>query len=378
MILSKIRDDIVSISGVTGQNTLINNSIQHALERIYSAFDFPYYLQDTGVIKTIAVYNTGTINVTNGSTAIAGNATAFTTSMAGRKIQISGQNAIYRIASYSSPTSLTLEQPFQGVDATLQNYTIFQDEYRIASDCDKFKTFRQLQNNLTLFQMPVTRFDELHAMPNALADPLYAMMVGTKLDVYNTGTVSAVANTNIITGVGTLWTSVDGLGRMTNITAPPGTVNSTYTIKSVDSDTQITVYETILNTIPALSTYEIKLNNLRVQLYQVPNAQRLLYYRYFRIPELLVNDWDVPDLPHSWHWLLVYGALADVFLQKGDMQKAWEACESKFQSGIGLMRQKLGSFAPDMKYKFKSLDRMVRGVNDGLEASNYDKRWSMP
>jgi len=58
------------------------------------------------------------------------------------------------------------------------------------------------------------------------------------------------------------------------------------------------------------------------------------------------------------------------------MQKAWEACEAKFQGGIALMIKKLGSFAPDMIYKIKSLDRIPKNASDGLEKSNYDRRWS--
>lgn len=375
----QLASDIVAISNVTSQTTLVNDALNWALQRIYSSFEFPYYLQDKGVITTLANYNTGNIDVTQGSTSVVGHSTVWTSAMVGRKIQVQGQNAFYRITAVGSPTTLTIQAPFQGTTVLAQTYNIFQDEYRLASDLDKYKTFRQLQNNISLFQFPVTTFDELHPMPNSYADPIYAMMAGTLLDIHNTGTVSATANTNIITGSGTTWLSVDGLGRMNIITVPmSGMTRNTYTIKSVDSDTQITVYETIFVTVPASSAYQIKLNNVRVQLYQIPNAIRSLYYRYFRIPEPLVNDWDIPDMPSSYHYLLVVGALAFMYLQKGDMQKAAEACEAKFVNGIQEMKKKLGSLAPDLIHKMKSVDRIPRGVSNGLEASNYDRRWSTP
>ena len=371
--------DIVSLTNVTSQPTLVNDALNWSLQRVYSSFDFPFYLQDKGVITTIATYTTGTCDVTLGSTAVVGHSTVWTSAMVGYKLQVQGQNAFYRITAVNSPTSITLQAPFQGTSASLQTYNIFQDEYRLAGDLDKYKTFRQLQNNISLFQFPITTFDELHPMPNSYADPISGMMIGTLLDTYSTGTVSATSNTNVITGVGTSWLSVQGLGRMNQITVPfTGTPRNTYTIKSVDSDTQITVYENISVNVAASSSYQIKLQNVRIQLYQIPNAVRSLYYRYFRIPEPLINDWDVPDMPQSWHWLLVMGACAFIYLQKGDMQKAWEACEAKFNGGIGEMKKKLGSFSPDLLYKIKSGDRMPKNVSDGLESSGYDRRYSSP
>jgi hypothetical protein len=216
-------------------------------------------------------------------------------------------------------------------------------------------------------------------MPTALADPISAMMVGTQLDTYSVGTVTATANTNVITGAGTSWTTVQGLGRMNTITLPTNaTPRNVYTIKSVDSDTQLTVYETISVNVPASSPYSISLKNVRVQLYQIPSAARTLYYRYFRVPELCVNDWDVPDMPDSYHWILIHGALTFVMAQKGDAPSTTYN-QTAFAEGLKEMQHKLGSLAPDMRYHVKSIDRMPRDNRlDGLESSNYDRRWSTP
>jgi hypothetical protein len=374
-------NDIVAISNVQSQPTLIQNSINYALKRVYSSFDYPYYLQDKGVITTVAPYNTGSVDVTLNSptvTAHAASGATFSSSMVGSKFSIQGQNAFYRIIAVPTASTLTLNVVFQGTSATSQTYNIYQDEYRLAADMDKYKTFRQSQNNISLFQFPVTDFDELHPMPTAFADPVYAMMCGTQLDTYLVGTVTATANTNVITGSGTAWTTVQGLGRMNTITLPTQTTpRNVYTIKSVDSDTQITVYEMISVNVSAGSTYSISLKNVRVQLYQIPSAARTLYYRYFRVPELCVNDWDVPDMPDSYHWVLIHGALTFVMAQKGDAP-SMTYNQTAFAEGLKEMQHKLGSLAPDMQYHVKSIDRMQKGRVDGLEAANYDRRWSQP
>ncbi len=363
--------DIENISLVTDQRVLVNRSIQHALSRVFEYHDFPYYIQDKGVINTVATYETGTVNVANASTTLTFTG-ILTAGMAGRKIRFESENPYYRILSVNTGAgTAVLENPYQGDDNTTATFVIFKDEYRLAPDVDKYKIMRQAQNSVVLFDTHPTGFDELYPMPNSYSDPIRSLMIGTKLDTYTTGTVSASGHT--ITGSATaLWTSVEGLGRMTNIRIG----NDVYTIKSVDSATQITTYEGV-TTVAAGTSYEITLNNLLVQLSSIPDTARVLYYRYFRIPDVLANDYDIPDMPHSFHWILMYGALSIVLMQKGDIQKAQQEAESRFIDGLNMMKLKLCSFSPDRIYQRKSIDRIGRRL-DGLETSNFDRRYSMP
>lgn len=371
----EIATAVENISNVKDQRILVNTSIQVALDRVYQFHDFPYYIQDKGVIKTADDYTTGTVSITNSSTAVAGTLTVWTSAMAGRKIRFNGENAYYRIKSITGGTNLVLEQPYQGTTDTDATYAIYQDEYRLAPDVDKYKILRQAQNGVTLFSYHPTAFDEIYPMPNSFADPIGEIMEGTLLDIYSTGTLSGSANSTTLTGSGTSWTSVEGLDRMSRIRI--GT--SVYTVKSVDSDTQITLYEKLSVNVAASTAYEITLNNLRLQLYQIPNAQRVIYYRYFRIPAILANDYDLPDMPFGFHHLLIYGSLSMILMQKGDINKAQQEAETRFVEGLMQMKLKIGSFAPDRIYKRKSIDRITnRGLSDGLESSSFDRRYSSP
>lgn len=364
----EIATDVENISNVKDQRILVNRSIQHALERVFQYHDFPYYIQDKGVIETVATYETGTLTVTNGSPTITGSGTTFTSAMVGRKIRISGENAYYRIKTYTSPTVLVLETNYDGTSDADATFTIYKDEYRLASDVDKYKLIRQTNNSIVLSDTHPSNFDSDFPMPNSYSDPTKSIMIGTRLDTYTTGTVTATGTT--ITGTSTAWTSVEGLGRMTKIRIG----NYVYTVKSVDSDTQITTYET-MSTVATASSYEINLNNLLIQLYDIPSTAKILYYRYFRMPALLANDYDIPDMPIMWHWVLMYGALSIVLMQKGDINKAQIESEARFIDGLNMMKLKIGSFSPDRIYKRKSVDRI--GVSlDGKETTNFDRRYS--
>lgn len=362
-----IAQSIESISLVTDQRVLVNQSIQIALNRVYEYFDWPYYMQQ-GVSQTIATYSTGTVTATTGSKTVIGSGTTFTSAMVGRKIRLGNEMAYYFIAAYVSTTEIILQNPYQGDGGFGLSYTIFKDEYRLAPDVDRSKLMRQIKNGIPLYSLSPKDFDTILPTPRSYANPNFEIQIGTKLDTYTTGTVSATGTT--ITGASTSWTSVEGLGRM----SPIRIGSDVYTVKSVDSDTQITTYETV-TTVAALTSYEILLRNIVTQFYSVPSTNDNIYYRYFRMADLLSNDYDTPDMPLAWQWLLIYGGLSIMFMHKGDINKSQEQCEIRFLEGLEKMKQKLGSFAADRTYRRQSQDRYMRR-GDGLEKTSFDRRWS--
>ena len=360
---------VENITNVQQQRTLVNRAIQVALERVYQFSDFPYYLQ-WGAVRTTATYSVGTAQVTNGSTAVVGVGTTWTSAMIGRKFRHANEAAYYRIVAVGGVGSLTLDNPYQGAtDSVGASYTIYKDEYRLASDMDKNRTAIQIENRVPMRDIPPGEFDKQMPVPQAYADPVYQIQSGTRLDTYSTGTVTLSGTT--VTGIATAWLSVEGLGRMSRIIVGA----AVYTVKSVNSDLSITVYETMIPVSNA-TTYVIELRNVIVQFYQIPDAARMIYYRYYRIPEVLANDYDNPDMPSHWDWILIYGAVSMIFLQKGDVTKGQAGAEAMFIGGLNNMKEKVGSFVANRIYKKQSVDKMGGASNDGLEKSSFDKRYS--
>ncbi len=299
---STILARVKAISLVTSQDALIKDAIQLGLDKLTDK-DLPYLMTD-GVITTVAPYETGTVTVTNNSKTVTGSGTTFTTAMVGRKLRVTGQNAYYRISAYVSATEVTLETVFQGDTESGATYEIFKDEYRLPADMDTYKVMRQIEDSQSIVDIEKTAFDIYEPAPIAKGSPRFSILNGTKLDTYSTGTISGTVNLSVITGVSTAWTGVEGLGRGTRIVV--GTV--VYTVKSVDSDTQITIYELISSTFSG-STYAVHLDNYIIQFFSIPDAIENIYFKYQRLPFPLINDQDIPDLPERYHSILITAGL---------------------------------------------------------------------
>ncbi len=372
MTFLDLQNQVVSISNVQQAQDLVKKSLNIALMRVAEYFEWPFYIINTGVVSTAAPYSIGTVTVVNGSDAIIGVGTVWTNAMVGRKIRVGNGQPYYRIKSVDSTTAITLATQFQGTSSAANTYTIYKDEYRLASDVDTYKTVVQIQNAIAMASVPPARFDKFFPSPYSYSDPTMEIMEGTNLDVYTTGTVSTVVNTTTITGIGTFWDTVEGLGRMTAIQVG----NNVYTVKSVTDATHLEIYEPASVTV-STSAYSFNINNLRIQVYPIPEMQENLYYRYHRIPAPLVNSYDIADLPTQWQYLLIYGALSFVFLQKGDINKSQIESENRFLEGLQNMKKKLGSYATDRQWLVAAQDRFVR-TGTGLEKSTFDRRYSAP
>jgi len=90
-----------------------------------------YGLLVRGQIVTSGTYNTGTVAVSNGSAAVTGTGTSWTSAMAGQALRVGYTNPIYNIIAVPSATSLILELPWGGPSASSMGYFITQYYYSI-------------------------------------------------------------------------------------------------------------------------------------------------------------------------------------------------------------------------------------------------------
>lgn len=91
------------------------------------------------VFNTIADYETGTVDVTQSSTTVTGTSTVWTSVMAGRLFFDLREDAVYRIASVESATSLTLESAYVGDTSTGISYRIGADRYEASSNLKEIR-----------------------------------------------------------------------------------------------------------------------------------------------------------------------------------------------------------------------------------------------
>jgi len=315
---SIIQGLIEDITSVTQKDILVQHSIQRALDLWAQDWSHPYLMQDA-FITTVAPNTTGTASITNASTAVVGTGTSWTTALEGRKIRFNGENAYYRILTVTDTTNLVLEVPYQGDTDATATLNIYKDEYRLPADLANYRLPRQIENGIPLFDIDPDVFDLLDARTTSEGDPFISSLIGSLKDEYTTGTVEATQGTSILTGTGTSWDTVEGLGRGTRITQ--GT--TVFTVKSVDSAMQITIYETFTATISALATYTVHLNNYRLLLKDIPQSAQNVYFRYQRIPAPLENVQDLPDMPEQDQWFLIDAGTAWVWASKDKEHSRW-------------------------------------------------------
>lgn len=364
MTFSTILARVESLSNVTSQDALIKDAIQMGLDRATMA-DLPYLMTES-FITTVAPYTTGTVTVANGSKTVTGLLSVWTAAMVGRKIRIAGENAYYRIVAFVSATEITLEAPYQGSLTSGNTYSIYKDEYRLPADLDVYKVMRQIENGLAMVGVEPSAFDIYEPTPQSQGSPNFEILSGTKLDTYTTGTISGTIATSVLTGVGTSWTSVDGLSKASRITI--GT--NVYTIKSVDSDTQITVYESLVATIAALSTYIIHLDNYIIQFFNIPDSAENIYFRYQRIPYPLIGDTDIPDLPEKYHYILVTAGLIWAWMTK-DKDEATKQ-EALFQGQVAQFWKRCGNISTNLSFPRRSQDDIA------YNRRRYNPEYSVP
>jgi hypothetical protein len=98
----------------------------------------------SGVLATVAAYDTGTVTVYQGSASVAGTGTSWSADHTGRRIRI-GTDAEFYTFTYTSGTSGSLDRPYEGdSDAVDSSYRIFQNVYPLPADLDILTSVRRL------------------------------------------------------------------------------------------------------------------------------------------------------------------------------------------------------------------------------------------
>ena len=130
-------------TGVTVIETAAKRAVNVALQDMHLGTDYklPWAERDA-VLFTQALYNTGTVTVARGATAITGSGTAWNTnndfSVKNMRyngvIVFEGSRVPYRIASVSTDTGADIANKFTETSITDGTYTYFEDEYDLAAD----------------------------------------------------------------------------------------------------------------------------------------------------------------------------------------------------------------------------------------------------
>lgn len=130
-----IQLELVKLPGVTDFD-LVRGAINDAYEEI---LDYRGWkgIERSGILSTLAIYETGTVDVSQGSTAIA--TTGVWTGFAGRRIRIAARAEFYTLADGGGGT-FVLDRAYEGADDAAAAYYVFQHIYSLPSDAKFLKS----------------------------------------------------------------------------------------------------------------------------------------------------------------------------------------------------------------------------------------------
>lgn len=269
-------------------------------------------------------YNTGTAVFTNGSYTVTGSGTTWTSSYNGQLIQAG--TAFYRIANVVSATSLILTQPFQGTTSAAAGitYLIWQDLNRLYPDALVIDDFLNYIDPSQMSEAWKGNLRNKYTAPGQNQTPELWSNYGTVplTSTVSSGTVSGSANSNTLTGAGTTW--------LTGTTPlEPGweiTIGSTiYRVRTVVSDTQVTLYQMLTAAVAALTTYTaVGKNSIQVR-FMAPTVQQIASYGYYTKDWPFINDNDTDWIAETYPHVLISGMTYMDYLDKNDTVRAREA-----------------------------------------------------
>lgn len=116
--------------------TILNDGYRIAVSKVMKSN--PLFYLKHGYVDIANSYNTGTVSVSDGGTAVTGSGTSWSTGWTGRRILFQNEGFPYQVSSVGSTTALTLTTAYQGSGSNLSGatYKLFKVEYDVKLEDD--------------------------------------------------------------------------------------------------------------------------------------------------------------------------------------------------------------------------------------------------
>lgn len=258
-----------------------------------------------GYITSVVDYATGTVDVTQDSTALVGTGTTWTAAMVGRHFRVSSGSPDYLIDAFTSATALELVAVYVGATAVGSSYTIRKKWYSLPWDFDKGEAFYESDGK------KICRWRDLYELevedPDADTQGSvdYLRIAPARQTVgYSTGTVTLTKNSKTLTGSGTVWAAARDQGRSMRFPLHP--LAGVFGAIKVTSATEIVLDREWPFDMMSAQLYEIDpAGTPRIEFRPSPNSGTQIRMKYYRImPPVYLED-EFSPLPAHLHdvWL---------------------------------------------------------------------------
>jgi hypothetical protein len=359
MLVSALRTQVCYMTGFSASDATVTARIlawTNLVRRELAKECDWSFLQKSYILQTVAPYNTGTVSVDVAGTSVTGLGTTFTADMVGRYIGFSTSTGNttdwYRISKFTNTTTIVIDTPYTGGTALSgASYTIHKVFFRVPGDARTI-------NSLIDFYTPTV----LQDIPNYKAFNINNPEFNTsgqmskftywgkwgKETTYTTGTVSGSDDSRTLTGSGTAWLSNVLPGDKIEINGN----TDTYMVDTVDSDTQITLYQKLSAAVTAATTYTATTDpdSVMIRFAYIPDEKRNVIVNYYHSPAPLVQDNDEDEFLRLYPELVIEGVLSMEL--KAAEDTGWQSIYTNWKSisiprTIGA-RKKSGTWTPNM------------------------------
>lgn len=127
-------------------------------------------LKGEATLQTAAIYETGTVAITNGLTALILTGGTWTAGMTGREIRLQEDGPLY-VFTRTADTTGTIDRAYEGETATEASYRILQRIYSLPSDLGSLTSIKVPFTNLDLDQTGLEELDKLDAARTSYGRP---------------------------------------------------------------------------------------------------------------------------------------------------------------------------------------------------------------
>lgn len=136
------------------------------------------WLLKNDILQTAVEITTGTVDVTNGDTAITFS-TGPTPSVANWRIQFGDSDDWYDITAHTATqTGATLSDAYLGTTSSTQTYKLRKVYYSLPSDLAKVITLRQARSDYQIADVNVITFDRIIPDPDVTGNPRFHKVIG--------------------------------------------------------------------------------------------------------------------------------------------------------------------------------------------------------
>lgn len=321
MILSdavlRIADDSNVNSTITTVNSRIIREINRCCSEMWDGYAWSFRWRNLPLV-TDTDYTTGTVTATNGSRTITGAGTTFLSSHKSWHVNFPADSVAnwYKVRAFTSTSQLELDSPYQGTTASGKSYILRHFDYVLPTEIWDLGNVTVTNDSRTCQIMEPGSIEIVGPVPFYKGFPLAVAFYNSDSapTVYSTGTVSGTINTTTLTGSGTSWLANIYPGDLVTIST------YVYTVYSVDSDTQITLYNQ-QQAASSGATYTITRQFGRIMRVMWPSTDHyVLDIRYLRKYAPLVNNNDTNEILYRYPDTIVKKVSALELSGKGDVR----------------------------------------------------------